>query len=199
MSDQREMTLDEYLESKLPDCHLARRQLRMLRAERDALAKRLNDEDLSHSNTMEQRDFAETMADNLSAAIMGITGRDIGEHSSANCPWSNAFEHAEEYESERDVLDAHVERLRETLQWIWDKVNLGGWAHERVKTALADTPDASLARLIAEKQADVLESCENIAETSFMPYLGREEQVVLMNDILKVSAELRRQAEGEEG
>ena len=35
MSDQREMTLDEYLESKLPDSHLARRQLQELR---DALA-----------------------------------------------------------------------------------------------------------------------------------------------------------------
>lgn len=35
MNDQREMTLDEYLESKLPDSHLARRQLQELR---DALA-----------------------------------------------------------------------------------------------------------------------------------------------------------------
>lgn len=38
MSDQRDMTLDEYLESKLPDFHLARRQLQELREERDALA-----------------------------------------------------------------------------------------------------------------------------------------------------------------
>ena len=38
MSTQREMTLDEYLESKLPDFHLARRQLQELREERDALA-----------------------------------------------------------------------------------------------------------------------------------------------------------------
>ena len=38
MSAQREMTLDEYLESKLPCFHLARRQLQDLREERDALA-----------------------------------------------------------------------------------------------------------------------------------------------------------------
>jgi len=41
MSEQREMTLDEYLESKLPDFHLARCQLQELREERDALAAHL--------------------------------------------------------------------------------------------------------------------------------------------------------------
>lgn len=46
MSVQREVTLDEFLESNLPDCHLARRQLQELREERDALAahvERLNE------------------------------------------------------------------------------------------------------------------------------------------------------------
>lgn len=38
MSDQREMTLDEYLESKLPDFHLARRQLQELHEENATLA-----------------------------------------------------------------------------------------------------------------------------------------------------------------
>lgn len=38
MSDQREMTLDEYLKDKLPDFHLARRQLQSIRDERDALS-----------------------------------------------------------------------------------------------------------------------------------------------------------------
>lgn len=110
--------------------------------------------------------------------------------------WTPPGEETEQ--NQRDALAAHAERQRETLQWIWDKVNLGGRAHERVKTALADTPETSLARLKARWQAEVLESCENMTETSFMPYLGREEQVVLMVDILKVAEELRRQAEGGE-
>lgn len=38
MTAMREMTLEEYLESKLPPFHLARRQLQELREERDALA-----------------------------------------------------------------------------------------------------------------------------------------------------------------
>lgn len=107
-----------------------------LLAERDALESKLRNEDVSHSNTIDQRDHAESMADRLAQAIMGITGRDIGEHSSAHNPWLAAEEHAEEYEAERDeheqartsleelagqlqverdALAAYVERLKEAF------------------------------------------------------------------------------------
>ncbi|MGM0703846.1 MAG: dATP/dGTP pyrophosphohydrolase domain-containing protein [Pseudomonadota bacterium] len=77
------------------------------------LEAKLIKEDISHDNTIEQRDTAESAADNLAHAIMGITGRDIGEHSSAHCPWTAALEHAEEFEAERHYrydLTAHMER-----------------------------------------------------------------------------------------
>lgn len=74
-------------------------RLAELRAENQQLKTRLNEEEISHSNTLDQRDRAEQAADKLSQSIMGITGRDIGEHSNAHCPWGAAIEHAGEYES----------------------------------------------------------------------------------------------------
>ncbi|MFM9271406.1 hypothetical protein ACJ7V3_14300 [Halomonas elongata] len=72
----------------------------------EALERRFEQEYADHHNTMEQRDRAEEMADRLAAAIMRITGRDIGEHSSAHCPWLTAEEHAEEYQAERMRADS---------------------------------------------------------------------------------------------
>lgn len=45
----------------------------------------------SHSNTIDQRDHNEEMANKLAAAIAGHFRVEIGEHSSANCPWSEAL------------------------------------------------------------------------------------------------------------
>lgn len=103
----------------------------------------------------------------------------------------------EELEQERDALAAHVERLSKAA---FDAIHYlpGGKNKAELMDAYDDTPETNLSRLKAQWQAEALESCENNAETSFMPYLGREEQVVLMDDILKVAAELRRQAEGGE-
>jgi len=39
----------------------------------------------------------------LTGHIAAITGVDIGEHSSANCPWQNAIEAAEEYQPAQAV------------------------------------------------------------------------------------------------
>lgn len=86
-------------------------------------------------------------------------------------------------------LAAHVERQRETLQWIWDKVNLGGWAHERVKTALADTPDTSLARLKAQWQAEALQELYNTWKGEGMMRVGA---------LLDKAIELQEEAEGGE-
>ncbi|HDS1648692.1 TPA: hypothetical protein QEL68_000376 [Stenotrophomonas maltophilia] len=55
-------------------------------------------EDRILSETIDQRDRYHEMADELAGHIARITGVDIGEHSSANCPWQNAIEAAEEYE-----------------------------------------------------------------------------------------------------
>ncbi len=54
-------------------------------------------EERSHSKTIDQRDACEEVADELADHIARITGVDIGEHSSANCPWQNAIDAAEEY------------------------------------------------------------------------------------------------------
>ena len=46
---------------------------------------------------MRERDEYHEMADALAAKIEEITGTHIGEHSSANCPWRNALDAAENW------------------------------------------------------------------------------------------------------
>jgi len=70
-------------------------------------------EELSHSETIDQRDRCEEVADELADHIARITGVDIGEHSSANCPWQNAIEAAEEYKPAQAV---GLGAVREALQ-----------------------------------------------------------------------------------
>lgn len=75
-------------------------------------------EERAHGNTIDQRDRCEEVADELAARIASITGVDIGEHSSANCPWQNAIDAAEAYQpaqavdlgrwSQRHADDLHV-------------------------------------------------------------------------------------------
>ncbi|RRU17861.1 DUF551 domain-containing protein [Stenotrophomonas sp. 278] len=48
--------------------------------------------------TIDQRDRYHEAADELAESIERITGVEIGEHSSANFPWQNAIEAAEEYQ-----------------------------------------------------------------------------------------------------
>lgn len=60
-------------------------------------------EERSHSETIDQRDRCEEVADELADHIARITGVDIGEHSSANCPWQNAIDAAEEYKPAQAV------------------------------------------------------------------------------------------------
>lgn len=55
------------------------------------LEKLLVDEERSHSLTVDQRDRAEEMATKLAEAVGHHFGRDVGEHSSANCPLENAL------------------------------------------------------------------------------------------------------------
>lgn len=44
-----------------------------------------------------ERDETEAMADELAAKIAEITGDDIGEHTSGNCPWQKALEVADDW------------------------------------------------------------------------------------------------------
>lgn len=64
--------------------------------------------DLALEGVIDQRDRYHEIADDLAGHIATITGVDIGEHSSANCPWQNAIEAAEEYEPAQAVDLANV-------------------------------------------------------------------------------------------
>ena len=59
--------------------------------------------DRALGEAIDQRDRYHEMADDLAGHIAAITGVDIGEHSSANCPWQNAIEAAEEYKPAQAV------------------------------------------------------------------------------------------------
>ncbi|HFK2947307.1 TPA: hypothetical protein ACGY8F_002265 [Stenotrophomonas maltophilia] len=55
--------------------------------------------DRALGEAIDQRDRYHEVADELADHIASITGVGIGEHSSANCPWQNAIEAAEEYKA----------------------------------------------------------------------------------------------------
>ncbi len=59
--------------------------------------------DRALEGVIDERDRYHEMADDLAGHIAAITGVDIGEHSSANCPWQNAIEAAEEYQPAQAV------------------------------------------------------------------------------------------------
>ncbi|WP_278534980.1 hypothetical protein [Delftia acidovorans] len=65
-----------------------------------------SDLDADLALTIDQRDTAEGWADGLAALIGKYFGRDIGEHSSAHCPWQEAKEIIAEAEPYRRALDA---------------------------------------------------------------------------------------------
>lgn len=56
--------------------------------------------------TIGQRDRYHEVADELAEHIARITGVEIGEHSSVNCPWQNAIEAAEDYKPAQADLAA---------------------------------------------------------------------------------------------
>lgn len=69
--------------------------------------------DRALGGVIDQRDRYHEVADELAAHIASITGVDIGEHSSANCPWQNAIEAAEEFKPAQAV---DLGAVREALQ-----------------------------------------------------------------------------------
>lgn len=77
-------------------------------------------EDRILSETIDQRDRYHEMADDLAGHIAAITGVDVGEHSSANCPWQNAIEAAEAYQPAQAVdlgrwSQRHAEELQQAI------------------------------------------------------------------------------------
>ena len=66
--------------------------------------------DRALGEAIDQRDRYHEVADDLAGHIAAITGVDIGEHSSANCPWENAIEAAEEHKPAQGVDLGMVER-----------------------------------------------------------------------------------------
>ena len=66
--------------------------VRKLDAAFDAAVATHGDLDADMALTIDQRDTAEGWADGLAALIGKYFGRDIGEHSSAHCPWQEAKE-----------------------------------------------------------------------------------------------------------
>jgi hypothetical protein len=56
----------------------------------DRLRREARENDRALSQTIDERDSAQDMADKLAYAIAPLEV--IGEHSSGNCPWENALE-----------------------------------------------------------------------------------------------------------
>lgn len=63
-------------------------------------------DDALWDQTLQERDRYHEVADELAAQIAAITQQEIGEHSSANCPWRNAMLAADEFIAQqfRDFL-----------------------------------------------------------------------------------------------
>lgn len=76
--------------------------------------------DRALGEAIDQRDRYHEMADDLAGHIAAITGVDIGEHSSANCPWQNAIEAAEEYKPAQAV-DLGQQQDAARYHWLRDQ------------------------------------------------------------------------------
>ncbi|MFL4619005.1 hypothetical protein ACJ6WH_10170 [Stenotrophomonas maltophilia] len=94
--------------------------------------------DRALGETIDQRDRCEEVADELAARIASITGVDIGEHSSANCPWQNAIEAAEAYQPaqavdlERARDEGHDGAIRYVLGYFNGTGDCGSTAYDEI-------------------------------------------------------------------
>lgn len=114
-------------------------------------------EERAHGNTIDQRDRCEEVADELAARIASITGVDIGEHSSANCPWQNAIEAAEEYKPAQAVDLADFKALYRAyvrlLESGRDRIRDLGGSCDPVDVMEANDVDLQAARRVLDSQA----------------------------------------------
>ena len=83
--------------------------------ERDKLRKKSDRLDRAVSVEIDNRDRMEEWADGLADWIAKLTGVELGEHSSCNCPWANAVQAAAEFECSLARRDARMkaEALKE--------------------------------------------------------------------------------------
>lgn len=82
--------------------------------ERDQLIAKLSEEERAHGLTIDRRDKTEEHADRLAYGIGKALGIDIGEHSSMNCPWNNAFFAIDEFNITAHDADV-IERFKDEL------------------------------------------------------------------------------------
>lgn len=97
--------------------------------------------DRALGEAIDQRDRYHEVADDLAGHIAAITGVDIGEHSSANCPWRNAIEAAEEYKPtqavdlERARDEGHDGAIRYVLGHLNGTGDCGSTAYDEILNA----------------------------------------------------------------
>ena len=89
----------------------------------DAKCAEVEQAERDEDQLLKERDETTEMADRLADAIAALTGVDIGEHSSGNCPWLAALEAAEEYPAHPVLREVADERARQDAKW-------GGPAHD---------------------------------------------------------------------
>lgn len=87
-------------------------------AEIQRLTKAESDEESSHSNTIDQRDHAESMADKLASAISKRLRVEIGEHSSMNCPWEVALDALNGAYVTDSEQDRELAKLKARATWL---------------------------------------------------------------------------------
>lgn len=98
----------------------------------------LADEERSHELTIDQRDHAEEWATKLADAIGEHFGREVGEHSSGNCPWENALEllNTAPPAAEHPYSTTSDKYRAELYDEVWAQARLIGYGN--VTEALAD-------------------------------------------------------------
>ncbi|MEW7854740.1 hypothetical protein AB2M95_02425 [Pseudomonas chlororaphis] len=121
-----------------------RSHLSLLQAEVERLSQALRREQNEHCTTVNARDNAEQVADEMACKIGKIFRVEIGEHSNMNCPWGVAigvldgeYETDSDTERERDALRSELDALKAqpqgepvAFQWRCKTVNEGSqWRH----------------------------------------------------------------------
>lgn len=80
---------------------------------------------------MQERDSYHQTADELAQVIVDITGADIGEHSSANCPWLNALSAGVNFQMSQKAADTSPREKteREPVAWEHHAKKLKKWLY----------------------------------------------------------------------
>ncbi|MEE4652789.1 hypothetical protein V2L06_20400 [Pseudomonas alliivorans] len=105
-----------------------RAHLAPLQAEIERLQQKLGREENEHCTTVNARDNAEKVADEMAKAIGEKFRVDVGEHSNMNCPWGMAlsilngeYVTDSDVERERDQLKARNVELESALKFYADR------------------------------------------------------------------------------